>query len=363
MSGGRLHAVIIAGGAGERFWPQSRRRRPKPLLAPLGGKPPKSLLAHTLERARAFAPRERTWLVCTADNAARMRRAAGLPAGHVWVEPRGRDTAMAVGFAATRLAARDPDAVMAVLPADHLLPDRKAFGAAVRHAAAAAARAEVLVTLGIRPTRPETGYGYLRIGKPAGRSFAGLYRVARFVEKPALARARRFAADGRHLWNAGIFVWRAATLLEELERCAPAVFRALAPVRERPRGRGSRRALEQAYRRAPKLSIDFGVLEKSRRVWTLPVRFAWSDVGNWAALAEAVGVTSEASRVIGGRVISEAGRGNLIWGGKRPIALLGVEGLAVIDTGDALLVARLDRSGDLKQLVSRVREELGSELL
>lgn len=359
MKGPPLHAIIIAGGAGERFWPQSRRRRPKPLLAPLGGK---TLLELTLERVRAVAPPERTWLVCTEENAVAMRRAARLPAGHVWSEPRGRDTAMAIGLAATRLAARDPEAVMAVFPADHLLPDRRTFVAAIRRAAVVAVRAEVLVTLGVEPTRAETGYGYLRIGKSPGSEFPGFYRVARFVEKPSASRARRLSTDGRHLWNAGIFVWKAAVLLEELERYAPQIHRVLGPVRSCPAGSGSRRARERAYRRAPKISIDFAVLEHSRRLWTQPVRFPWTDIGNWAALAEALGVDRRRSVTVAGRALSQSAQGNLVWGGRRPIALLGVDQLAVIDTEDALLIARLDRSGELKRLVGRVEAEFGKAL-
>jgi len=354
-----LHAVILAGGAGERFWPRSRRRHPKPLLAPLGGK---TLLELTLERARAFAPPERIWLVCTQDNATPLRRAARLPAGHIWAEPRGRDTAMAIGLAATRLVARDPEAVMAILPADHLLPDRRAFAAAIRRAAVVAARTRVLITLGVEPTRAESGYGYLRVGPSTGPAAPGFYRVTRFIEKPAAARAQRFSADGRHLWNAGIFVWQARVLLEELEQHAPQVHRALAPVRSRPAGPGSRRARERAYRRAPKVSIDCAVLEQSRRIWTHPVRFTWSDIGNWASLAEALGVDPQRSVTVAGRTLSLAAQGNLVWGGRRPIALLGVDQLAVIDTEDALLVARLDRSADLKQLVGRVEAELGKGL-
>ena len=355
-----LHAVIIAGGAGERFWPQSRRHRPKPLLTPLGGK---TLLELSLERARAFAPPERTWLVCTEDNARSLGRAARLPPRHVWSEPRGRDTAMAIGLAATRLAARDSDAVMAVLPADHWLPDRRAFAAAIRRAGAAAARADALVTLGIQPARAETGYGYLRVGRAAGPDFPGFFRVARFVEKPDAPRARRLCADGRHLWNAGIFVWKARVLLDELRRHAPRIYRALAPVRSRPEGPGSRRARERAYRRAPAISIDFAVLERSRRVWTQPVDLAWSDIGNWAALARALGVDGQRSVTVAGQVLSERAGGNLVWGGRRPIALLGVDGVAVVDTDDALLIVQLERSGDLKRVVRRVAAEFGTEFL
>jgi len=348
-----LHAVVLAGGSGQRFWPRSRRQRPKPLLRALSGR---SLLSATLERAEHFAAPDSIWLVCARDHARPMRKEAGLPARRVIVEPRGRNTAMAVAVAATRIVAEDPEAILAVLPADHVIPDSAAFTAAMDRAARAAAEAEVLVTLGVRPRHAETGYGYIRVGKPAP-GHRGLHRVSRFVEKPDAARARRYVRDGRHLWNAGIFVWQARTLLEEIERHAPRVHRALAPVRRAPRGRGAAAALEAAYRRAPALPVDVAVLERSRRVWTLPVRFHWNDVGTWDSLARELGVGSGESRIVDGSAILEDAGGNLVWGDGRLVVLLGVEDLAVIDTPDALLVARLDRSPEVKRIVERLRRE------
>jgi len=355
-----IHAVILAGGAGERFWPRSRRRFPKPLLRVAGGR---SLLGATLARAALFAPKERTWLVCGADHAAAMRRESGLPAARVLVEPLRRNTAMAAGFAAERIAAAHPEAVLVVLPADHLIPDAAAFARAVRRAARAAARAGVLVTLGIRPTRPDTGYGYIQVGPPAA-GFPGLQRVRRFVEKPDAAPARRMLARGGHLWNAGIFVWSARTFLAELAAHAPEVASALAKLR-RP-GPGTR-AIAAAYRAAPSLPVDVAVLERSDKVWTLPVGFRWSDVGTWASLAEEIGVTESANRQVEGDAMLEDARGNLVWsaGGTRgrQVVLLGVEGLAVIDTPDALLVARLDRSQALRQVVDALRARGREDLL
>lgn len=348
----RLHTVILAGGAGERFWPRSRGAHPKPLLRAVGGR---TLLEATLERARRLAPPERRWVVCAADHAGAVRRAARLARGRLLVEPARRNTGMAVGWASLEIARQDPDAVVAFLPADHLIPDARAFVDAIRRAARAAAAADVLVTLGVRPTRPDSGYGYIRVGPEAGSGFPGLHRVLRFVEKPSQARARRFLSRGGFLWNAGIFVWKAGVILEEIERAAPELWRALDPLRgaRLPRARAR---LEAAYRRAPSVPIDQAVLERSRRVWTLPVDFHWSDVGTWASLAQELGVDAATSRAVEGEVAFEQAPGNLVWGGSRLVALLGVEGLAVIDADDALLVTRLDRSGDLRRLVARLRE-------
>lgn len=356
-----IHAVVLAGGAGTRFWPLSREAHPKPLLRPTGSR---SLLDQTLARARRFAAPESVWLVCGKEHAAAMRRASGLPAGRVLVEPVMRNTAAAVATAASRLSAEDPDAVMAVLPADHYIPDAGAFAQAMRRAARAAAGEGVLVTLGIRPTRPETGYGYIRLGPAVGRRHPGLHRVARFVEKPEAARARRFLREGRSLWNAGIFVWTVRSFLEELECHAPEIAAPLAGLRTAGRAaRSFQRAVERSYRRLPSLPVDRAVLERSRRVWCLPVDFHWSDVGSWLSLAQELGVAPNVTKIMEGQAMLCDAEGNLVCGDDRLVVLLGVRGLAVIDAGDALLVADLERSGEVREVVGRLRASGRRDLL
>lgn len=355
----QVHAVVLAGGAGTRFWPLSRKAWPKPLLR-VGGK--RTLLEETMARAERFC--DLTWLVCGQDHAGPMRKASGLPASRVLVEPRMRNTAAAIALAAHRIARRDPEAVIVVLSADHRIPDGRAFAAAMRRAARAAAREDVLVTIGVSPTRPETGYGYICLGAPVGSPHRGLHRVARFVEKPNSARARRFVAQDRYLWNAGIFAWKARVFLEQLARHAPAVARALAPLAKVPlRGRPYREAVARAYQRVPSVPVDKAILERSDKVWCLPVRFRWSDVGTWKALAEALGVDRSVTKVIAGEVLLCDAKGNLVRGQGRPVVLLGVSGLAVIDAGDALLVADLERSSELKKVTSLLREAGRSDLL
>lgn len=354
-----LHAVVLAGGAGTRFWPLSREARPKPLLQVGAGR---TLLSETLLRARRIAGPGRIWLICGAAHAAAMRRAAALPKQRVLVEPRMRSTAAAIALAAHRIARQDPQALMAVLPADHRIPDTAAFARAMRRAAAAAAGpGEPLIALGVRPTRPETGYGYIRLGPPLP-GHAKLHRAARFIEKPNRARAQRYAARRDYLWNAGIFVWRARAILEELRQFAPAIARALAPI-GRANARQLPAAIQRAYRRAPNASIDNAVLENSRRVACLPVEFAWSDLGAWLALAENLGVRPNQSRVLRGEALLHDAGGNLICGADRPIALLGVHGLAVIDAGDALLVASLERSDEVRAIITRLRKQRRRNLL
>jgi len=354
-----VHAVVMAGGAGTRFWPLSREARPKPLLAVGGGQ---TLLSETMARAHRIAGPDRVWLVCGTAHAAAMRRATGLPRGRVLVEPRMRNTAAAVALAAHRIARRAPDAVMAVLSADHRIPDTAAFARAMRAGAAAAHREGVLVTLGVRPTRAETGYGYIRLGRPVGAAHPGLRVVSRFVEKPDAARARRYAADDAYLWNAGIFVWRVRTLLAELAEHAPRIARALLPLGKAP-VRDLPGVLAQTYRRIPAEPIDKAVMERSRNVWCLPVDFHWSDVGSFKSLASELGVDENVTRVIHGDAWVCDSQGNLVMGAERPIVLLGVSNLAVVDAGDAILVADLDRSGDVKDVVARLRKSGRDDLL
>ena len=351
--------MILAGGAGERFWPHSRRHRPKPLLA-VGGR--ETLLAATLERAMRCVPKDQVWLVCGPEHAAAMRKEAGLPSSRTLVEPRRRNTAPAVALAATRIAALDPEALLVVLPADHLIPDGAAFARAIASALPAAAHAQVLLTLGVMPARAETGYGYIELG-PKAPGFPGLHQVRRFVEKPDAKKARAFVRRGSFLWNAGIFVWSARAILEEIEAHAPEIHAALGAVLAAGKGPLTKRALEAAYAAAPSVPVDVAVLERSRRVWTLPVDFHWSDVGSWASLAEQLGVAGRANRAIGGDVVFEDAHGNLVWSGRRTVALLGVEDLAVIDTPDALLVARLDQSQHVRRIVDTLRAQGREDLL
>jgi len=356
-----IHAVVLAGGAGTRFWPLSREARPKPLLR-VGGR--RTLLGETFARARRFAASDGLWLVCGRDHASPVRRAAGLPPRRVVVEPVMRNTAAAIAVAAMRVEATAPDAVMAVLPADHRIPDARAFASAMRRAAAAAAAEDVLVTLGVRPRRPDTGYGYIRVGRAVGDAQPGLHRVRRFVEKPDAARARRYLRAGSYLWNAGIFVFRPRTFLAELEACDPEILRPLAPAaRVAAKPRAFQLALQRAYRRVPAAPVDTAVLERSRHVWVLPVDFHWSDVGTWGSLAQELGVDGSVTHVMEGEALLCDAKGNLVRGQDRPIVLLGVEGLAVIDAGDALLVADLERSAEVREVVARLRASGRDDLL
>ena len=349
------HAVVMAGGAGERFWPRSRRARPKPLMRVAGQDDParcrsrpRTALRGRGSRVDRLYPRER----------AAMRRASGLPASRILVEPRGRNTAMAVGWAAAHIEALEPGSVVAVLAADHVVPDSAAFAKALRRAAAAAARRRAGHAR--RPADAARDRLRLHPARPRGRSRAPRRAPREAVSRetgrgagPAHAARGRPSVERRHLRMARR--GRAGR-----DRATRAGTRARARTAAQSR---AKRAVVRAYALAPSLPIDVAVLERSDRVWTLPVRFHWNDVGTWASFALEVGVGPKTSRAVGGDAVFVDAEGNLVWPAGRTIALLGVEGLAVIDSGDALLVARLDRSGDVRRVVAALRERARDDLL
>src|SRR6185369_13172081 len=276
-------AVVMAGGSGTRFWPRSRRRLPKQLLPVLGSR---SLLQETVARLRGIVPTSQVLIVTHRDHAAAVRRQLPqIPARNVLREPVARNTAPCLALAALTIEGRAPGATFVSLPADHMIADVAAFRAALLEALAWAAAEPVAVAVGIRPTSPETGYGYVELGpRLAGRTA----RVRKFVEKPTAARARAFVAGGRHLWNGWMFAWRTTTILGLLDRHLPAVTRALRRALGAPARRRSA-TLARTYRRLPSISIDYGVMEHARDVLVVAGDFGWSDVGSWAALADLAG--------------------------------------------------------------------------
>lgn len=306
-------------------------------------------------RVSPVVPRANVLAVVGRVHAAQVRaQLPGLVPGSVLVEPQARNTAAAIALAALHVARRDPEAVMAVLPADHVIPDRVAFRADLRLALDLAEAHDALVTLGVPPTRPETGYGYIRPAAALAGTRGRAAWVARFVEKPDEIRARLLIRQGC-LWNAGIFAWRARVILAALRRHLPAV---LEPIEAAMRA-GSAAALARAYRRVPSVSIDTGVLERADRVLAVRARFRWSDVGSWAALAEVWG-TGRDGNATRGRVVAVDSQRCLVDAGERMVAILGVEDLVVVDTPDAVLVCRKDRAQDVRRVVDELgRRRLG----
>jgi mannose-1-phosphate guanylyltransferase len=355
------YSVIIAGGKGTRFWPLSRSQRPKQLLKILSAK---SLIRETAERTLPLSGRDRTIVITVADQLAALRRElAGLPRRNFLAEPRGKNTAPCVGLAALEVAAREPGAVMVVLPADHWVRDVNGFRGTIRSAVEIAARHDSLVTIGIRPNYPETGYGYIIKKKLLGGKAA--YHVKRFTEKPTLSRAQQLIRQGA-LWNSGIFVWKASTLLELMRRYQPAIFKGLEQIKKAV-GKKSLAAptakiaglVEREYKRMPNISIDYAVLEKAGsegRVVTLEADFGWSDVGSWAAVHRML-PHDENGNAGNGKWLTLGAKNSLIHAGDRLVVLLGVKDVVVVDTPDALLVGDIKRSQEVRELVDELNNK------
>lgn len=349
--------VIIAGGKGERFWPQSRAARPKHLLPVVGRKP---LLAQTLARVRGITPSSNIFVITSAIQARAVRAVCkGLvPAANVVAEPVGRDTAAAVGLAAALVAKRDPNGVFAVLPADHVIHDTQAYQADLKAAFAAATAEPVMVTIGITPTEPATGFGYIQRAKKSreyrGRTF---YDVKRFVEKPALKVAQGYLASGDYVWNAGMFVWSVPVVEAAFAAHAPELSAGLKKIRAAlSRGRPLAAVLEKTYPDLPKISVDYALLEKSRNVVVLPSSFDWDDVGAWPAVVKHF-PADKGGNVSRGEVIIEQGRGNLVFSeGRHLVTVLGADDLIVVHTADATLVCPKSKAQEIKALIKRVSE-------
>jgi mannose-1-phosphate guanylyltransferase len=314
---------------------------PKQLLPVLGTR---SLLQDTVARFRGLVPASQILIVTHRDHATAVRRQLPeLPARNILAEPVARNTAPCLAYAALEIERRAPGATFVTVPADHAIADARAFRATVLEALAWAAASPVAVTIGIRPTGPETGYGYIQLGARVGGRTA---RVRAFVEKPSAARARRFVGSRRYLWNSGMFAWQTATILALLDRFVPAVSHPLRAAFERPAAR-RRTALERAYAAVPSVSIDYGVMERAPDVMVVTATFGWSDVGSWAALAELAGTQST-------RVVPIDAAGAAVFGNGRMVALVGVENVIVVDTPDAILVCHRDRAQDVRRVVDEL---------
>lgn len=351
-----MHALILAGGSGTRFWPLSRRDRPKQLLALDGGR---SLLQATVDRLAPLVPPERVWISTTERLAGAIRaQLPEVPAAQVLVEPVGRNTAPAIGWAVRSMPEAVRGDAIAVLPADHRVADPAAFRRTLDAAAGAALAGDRIMTLGVEPRWAETGYGYLELGEILGDEAPGatVRRVARFTEKPDAATAARWVEAGSHLWNAGIFVFRGGRLLAALAEHAPEIADGLEAMAADPASVAAR------YPSLPKISIDYAVMEREAELGTLALDCGWDDLGSWQALAKVLPAGGDGN-VVRGDVLALDARDNLLWADAGTVAVVGVEGLAVVRTGDAVLVMPKERAQDVRAVVDALGENDRDELL
>jgi len=350
------YAVIIAGGSGTRFWPLSRRENPKQLLTLFGGR---SLLEQTVARVQPVIPPDRIYIF-TSDLI--LKRVCQLlpriPSDQIIGEPASRNTAPTLGVAAEEIARRDPEGLMVVLPSDHLIAKPAVFRRTLGTACRVASMPGRSVVLGLKPTRPDTGFGYVRLGRREGKVGGHeVFQVESFTEKPTLAVARRYVASGRYLWNGGMFVWRASTLIENLERFQPEMASQVKQIA----GAGGIRscAFRQLYHKFQKISIDFALMEKIANIYAVPADIGWNDVGSWAVVYELSRKDSE-KNVRPRASLSLESNGNMVVSPKRFVVTVGVRDLIVVETDDALLVCAREQSQDVGKAVQKL-ERLGRD--
>ncbi|MBE9478643.1 MAG: mannose-1-phosphate guanylyltransferase [Chloroflexi bacterium] len=362
-------AVIMAGGRGERLWPLSRKETPKQFLKLLGEQ---TMLQETVERIAPLIPHEKIYVVVGEEHVGIVHEQLPmLPARNIIVEPGGRGTAPCVGLAALRLSRIDPEGVMVVLPADHVIQDKKRFLKLLEDAMTIAVAGSHLVTLGITPDRPATGYGYIQAVNPftAGDLSSGseVLEVERFTEKPDKETAEQFLDEGGYFWNSGMFIWRVDTILHEMKAHMPKLHAGLMAIENRIGAPDYEEVLERIYRRQDVISIDCGVMEKSNRVLVLPTgEIGWSDIGDWSALNEVL-KTDEEGNVIQASHIGIDTSNSIILSKHtsdrdRLVATLGLSDLVIIDTDDILLVMDKTRAQEVKRIIQIQTAEKDKEV-
>lgn len=350
-----LHAFIMAGGGGTRFWPRSRTSKPKQFLKLVGDA---TLLQQALERLEALVPPVCTWIITGASYTAETaRQLPSLPPERIVGEPCGRDTAACIGLGAALCLRGDADAIMLVTPADHVIEPAQEFRRAV-HIAEQMVRdhPRALVTFGIKPAFAATGYGYLERGAEiAQRQGAPVYRVAAFREKPQLDIAEQYLASGKHYWNSGIFVWRAATILEQLRINQPRLTAAIERIAAAWDTPQRDEVLAREYPNLDKISIDFAVMEKAPEVLMVQAPFLWDDVGSWLALERRQPQDANNNTVLANHLAIDTHRCVIVGDSSKLIATLGVKDLIIIQDGDAILVAHRDEEGNIKKIVEQLK--------
>ena len=348
-----LHTVVMAGGSGTRFWPASRKKHPKQFLALQGES---TLIQQAVGRCRGLSSNDCVWIATGAAHAVETgRQLPQIPDAHILIEPCGRNTAPCIGLAAVCLLAEDPDAVMLVTPADHVIQPTEQFEAAVHRAVeTVSAFSEKICTFGIVPTRPATGYGYIERGAALPDGPDRVFVVDRFREKPDLETARQFLEAGTFLWNSGIFVWKAETIVRSLQQYEPELHARLMALREYCGTDGWGEALEREFPQMPSISIDYAVLERSEDVCVIEAPFHWDDVGSWSALPRLHEADENGNTVVGRFLGTDTHNCTIFSSDDHLVSTIGLDGCVVVHTPTATLVARLEDDGQLKKLLEEI---------
>lgn len=348
-----LYALILAGGSGTRLWPRSRVALPKQFLALTSER---TMLQEAQVRLGPLISPDRVLVATGATSVSTVAaQLPDVPAENILGEPQGRGTAAAIGLAAIHLRRRDPQAIMAVVTADHLIARPELFRETLA-TAAKNARAGWLVTIGIQPSYPETGFGYIEVDPSAAGKTGEAVPVARFVEKPNRARAEEFLRAGHYYWNAGMFVWTVSQILDEIARLMPELHDGLSAIERSLATPAENETFEYVWPRLPNQTIDYGIMEKAERVAVIPVDLGWSDVGSWAALYDLL-PKGERENAVVGRHLSPDTQRSLVYSPHRLVATLGLEDFIVIDTDDVLMIAPRSRAQDVKRLVDMLKAD------
>jgi mannose-1-phosphate guanylyltransferase len=347
------YCIIMAGGKGERFWPLSTKSTPKPFIKLLGEK---SLIRMTVDRLHGLVEKDHIFVVLGREHldVARLQL-TDLAADQFIVEPVGRDTAPCIGFAASILRRKDPDALMIVLPADHYIPDPDAFTHTMSLAVSCAEAGDYLVTTGIMPTRPETGYGYIHANETTTIGRPGCYRVNRFVEKPDEEKAVRYLAEGGYYWNAGMFVWRAGAVLRGIERHIPELASGLREI-DAAQTAGDAQRIAAVFKQLPSISIDYGLMEKADNVVMVKAEFHWDDVGTWSALRRVMDL-NEGGNYLRGKPICVDVKGCVIYGDNITVGAVGVSDLIIVASKEGVLVCDMNRDQEIRRVARMIDEK------
>ena len=354
-------ALIMAGGRGERFWPKSRKSMPKQFLSLTD--PEKTMIQSTVERILPLVDTEDI-LIATNKGYKDLVRAQlpGLPEENILCEPLARNTAPCIGWGAVTARKRFGDALMIVLPSDHLIQQPALFRGALKDALRTAEETDALVTLGISPSVPDTGYGYIRYDTEEGTGFEKAFRVRQFVEKPDLETAKKYLASGDYLWNSGMFIWKASAVLKEIRERLPEMYKQLEAIERAIGTEQEEAAVNEAFGAMQSISIDYGVMEKAENVYVLPSSFGWDDVGSWLAVGR-INPGNEAGNVIRGDVVTISSTRCIVEGGEKLIAMVGLEDTIIVDTKDALLVCAKDHAAEIRKVLETLKAVNRTELL
>lgn len=350
-----MYAVIMAGGQGTRFWPRSRRKRPKQLLDIVGSE---SMIRQTVDRLAPFIDSNDVYVVTGREHLDELTgHIPDIPKENILAEPVGRNTAPCIGLAAMKLKKIDPEGVMAVLPADHVILDKDRFLETLRFANDVARSGEYIITLGMKPDRPETGYGYIKTGnRHEAIGTREVFKVERFVEKPDKETAESYVRSGEYLWNAGMFVFKVSTILKAIEKYMPDLYIGLLRLEPAIGTDEQERVMSEVYGGLPSVSIDYGVMEKADNVLVIPSSFGWNDVGSWTAIDDLLprdehGVVAHAEH------ISIDTKDCIVYSPKKLVATIGVSNLIVVETEDAILICDKSRAQDVKKVVEILEKE------